>query len=65
MTTTTKVEVYKDAQGRFRWRLRDPSNGLIVASASEAYERRIDAEKNIMRIKWLLGLEPEFVDPEE
>lgn len=35
---TSKFEIYKDAAGKFRWRLRVP-NGEIIAF-SEAYETK-------------------------
>jgi uncharacterized protein YegP (UPF0339 family) len=43
-------EVYKDKQNKFRFRLK-AANGEVIASASEAYERKESAIKGIESIK--------------
>jgi len=43
--TEPNAEVYRDDQGRFRWRLQ-AANGEIVA-VGEAYTRRLDAERGL------------------
>jgi uncharacterized protein YegP (UPF0339 family) len=35
------VEIYKDAKGEFRWRLR-ARNGRIIADSAEGYKQRAD-----------------------
>jgi uncharacterized protein YegP (UPF0339 family) len=60
---TISVEVYKDAAGEWRWRLRDPDNLLIIAASTEGYKNRADAESNLRRIQWLLGLKILFIAP--
>lgn len=42
-------EVYKDAQGGYRWRARS-SNGRIVADSGEAYKRRHGARHAAVRL---------------
>ena len=44
-----KFEIYKDAAGKFRWRLKAP-NGEIIA-ASEAYESKDSALNGIESIR--------------
>jgi uncharacterized protein YegP (UPF0339 family) len=46
-----KFEVYKDASGRFRWRLK-AANGEIVASG-EAYSTRSGAKEGVAAVKRL------------
>lgn len=41
-----KFELYKDAKGKYRWRLK-ARNGKVVADSAEAYNRRADALKGI------------------
>jgi uncharacterized protein YegP (UPF0339 family) len=43
-------EVYKDAQAKFRFRLR-ATNGEVIALASEAYERKESAIKGIESVR--------------
>ena len=43
------IEIFQDAAGEFRWRLRAP-NGRIVADGSEGYSRRRDAARAARRI---------------
>lgn len=38
-----KVEVYKDASGDHRWRLRNAKNGRVMADSGEGYKRRAAA----------------------
>jgi uncharacterized protein YegP (UPF0339 family) len=42
-------EVFKDAGGQYRWRLRS-ANGEIIAQ-SEAYTRKADAERGLTAAK--------------
>ena len=44
-----KFEIYKDAAGKFRWRLKAP-NGEIIA-ASEAYESKDGCKNGINSVK--------------
>jgi len=44
-----KFEIYKGAQGKFRWRLRAP-NGEIIATG-EAYETKDSCKKGIESVK--------------
>ena len=46
-----KFEVYEDASGRFRWRLK-AANGEIVASG-EAYSTRSGAKEGVAAVKRL------------
>lgn len=43
-------EIYKDARGEFRWRLK-ASNGRIVADSGEGYKNKADCEHGIGLIK--------------
>jgi uncharacterized protein YegP (UPF0339 family) len=45
-----KYEVYEDAKKEHRWRLK-ASNGQVVASSSEGYKARADAEKAVETVK--------------
>jgi len=45
-----KFEIYKDAAGKFRWRLKAP-NGEIIASSGEAYESRDSCKNGIQSVK--------------
>jgi uncharacterized protein YegP (UPF0339 family) len=49
MSAVPKFEIYKDASGRFRWRLKAP-NGEIIA-ASEAYESKDGCKNGINSVK--------------
>lgn len=49
MSAMPKFEIYKDAAGKFRWRLKVP-NGEIIAF-SEAYESKDGCRKAIESIK--------------
>ena len=44
-----KFEIFKDAAGKFRWRLKAP-NGEIIA-ASEAYESKDGCKNGINSVK--------------
>lgn len=41
-----KFELYKDAKGEWRWRLK-ASNGKIVADSAESYVNKSDCEHGI------------------
>ena len=45
-----KFELYEDQKKEHRWRLK-ASNGQVIASASEGYKAKADAEKAIETIK--------------
>ena len=45
-----KFEVYKDARGEFRWRLRH-QNGNILATASEGYSSKASCMKCIENVQ--------------
>lgn len=45
-----KFEVYEDTKKEFRWRLK-AGNGQVIATASEGYKAKADAEKAIESIK--------------
>lgn len=49
MSAMPKYEIYKDAAGKFRWRLKAP-NGEIIAS-SEAYESKDSCKNGIHSVK--------------
>jgi uncharacterized protein YegP (UPF0339 family) len=49
MSAMPKFELYKDASGKFRWRLKAP-NGEIIAS-SEAYESKDSCKNGINSVK--------------
>ena len=49
MSAMPKFEIFKDAAGKFRWRLKAP-NGEIIA-ASEAYESKDGAKNGINSVK--------------
>ncbi len=36
-----KLEIYEDAKGEYRWRLKS-SNGRIIATSGEGYTRKSD-----------------------
>jgi len=48
-TPMPKFEIYKDAAGKLRWRLKAP-NGEIIA-ASEAYDTRDGCKNGINSVK--------------
>ena len=45
-----QVEIYKDASGEFRWRLR-AKNGRIIANSGDGYKNKADAEHAIGLVK--------------
>ncbi|HUR52757.1 MAG TPA: DUF1508 domain-containing protein [Gemmataceae bacterium] len=45
-----KYEVYEDAKKEHRWRLKS-ANGQVVASSSEGYKAKADADKAVETIK--------------
>jgi uncharacterized protein YegP (UPF0339 family) len=47
---TLTFEVYKDAKGEFRWRLKS-SNGQAIASSGEGYKAKADCLHGIDLIK--------------
>jgi len=49
MSAMPKYEIYKDAAGKYRWRLKAP-NGEIIAS-SEAYESKDGCKNGIQSVK--------------
>ena len=49
MSAMPKYEIYKDAAGKFRWRLKAP-NGEIIASG-EAYESKDGCKNGIQSVK--------------
>lgn len=65
MSTTTDIEIYLDTKLEYRWRLRDPSNGEIIAASTEGYVKESDCLANVKRIKWLFGLEINFTQPKQ
>ncbi len=45
-----RFELYRDAAGEWRWRLR-AANGGVVADSAEGYARREDCEHGIALVK--------------
>lgn len=45
-----KFEIYKDAQGDFRWRFQ-ANNGRILAASGEGYNNRANCEHSIILVK--------------
>ncbi|WP_375462795.1 YegP family protein [uncultured Methylobacterium sp.] len=45
-----RFELYRDAPGHWRWRLR-AQNGAIVAESGEGYHRREDCEHGIALVR--------------
>ncbi len=52
----TNIDMYQDKASEWRWRLKDPTNGEIIAASTEGYVRREDAEANVRRIAVLLSV---------
>lgn len=48
-----KMEVYEDASGEWRWRLKS-SNGRVVATSGEGYTRQRDCEEAQRRVAVLM-----------
>lgn len=49
MSAVPKIEIYRDAAGKFRWRFRAPNGEIIVFS--EAYESKDGCKKSIEYVK--------------
>ena len=45
-----RFELYRDAIGHWRWRLR-ATNGEVVADSAEGYARRADCEHGIALVR--------------
>ena len=45
-----KFELYKDAKGEYRWRLKS-ANGQVIATGGEGYESKGGAENGIAAVK--------------
>lgn len=57
-----KIEIYKDDNGEWRWRLK-ARNGRIVADSGEGYRRKIDVQKILDHINLcMVEGEVEFVE---
>ncbi len=56
--STVKVVVYRDVEGRWRWRAAATVNAKILAMSSEAYNDVRDAQQAI-RALWPDGVEVE------
>jgi uncharacterized protein YegP (UPF0339 family) len=52
-----KFELYTDAEGHFRWRLR-ATNGKIIADCGEGYVAKRDCEHGIELVKSLAAEAP-------
>ncbi len=46
-----KFQIFKDARGEFRWRLRAGGNNEIIATSGEGYKARSDCEHGIELVK--------------
>ena len=51
---TAKLEIYRDANREWRWRLK-ASNGRIVADSGEGYRRRASVYEAVGRVKSILA----------
>ena len=49
-----KLEIYRDARGEWRWRLR-ASNGRILADSGEGYRRRASVRKAVECVRSILA----------
>ena len=49
-----RFELYRDARGEWRWRLR-VANGNVIADSAEGYSRREDCEHGIGLVKESAG----------
>ncbi|GAB3593306.1 YegP family protein [Angustibacter peucedani] len=45
-----KFELYQDAKGEYRWRLKS-GNGQVIATGGEGYSSRSGAENGIAAVK--------------
>lgn len=50
-----RFEVYQDAAGEWRWRLRSTANGRIMADSAEGYVDERDAMTGISTITYNIG----------
>jgi len=50
-----KIEVYKDVNREWRWRLIS-ANGRIVADSAEGYKRKASVMRAIERVKKLMNI---------
>jgi hypothetical protein len=46
-----KFQIFKDAKGEFRWRLRAGGNNEIIATSGEGYKAKADCEHGIELVK--------------
>jgi uncharacterized protein YegP (UPF0339 family) len=46
----TKFQIFKDARGEFRWRLR-AGNNEIIATSGEGYKAKADCQHGIELVK--------------
>jgi uncharacterized protein YegP (UPF0339 family) len=53
--TISKFELYKDAHGGFRWKLKS-TEGQIIAVSAEAYKTMADLQQNIATVKREAGV---------
>ncbi len=58
---TAKIEIYRDARRKWRWRLR-ASNGRITATGGEGYCRKTAVLRAVRRVQAAMGGDP---PPEE
>lgn len=54
------VELYRDAIGEYRWRLRSGANGNVLADSGEGYENAEDCARIVDEL--FAGLPTENVD---
>ncbi len=59
----TGFEVYTDARGQFRWRLR-AANGRIYATSAEAFATRPAAERAADRVRATAGSPTSLIEPD-
>lgn len=59
-----RFELFKDAAGEWRWRLR-AGNGKIVATSGEGYRRRDDAQTGISIVRRAGDAPVEVVERDE
>jgi uncharacterized protein YegP (UPF0339 family) len=52
-----RFEMYRDAAGEYRWRLRH-DNGNVIAESGEGYKRMVDCRHGIMIITSLPATTP-------
>ena len=46
----TRFQIFKDARGEFRWRLR-AGNNEIIATSGEGYKAKVDCQHGIDLVK--------------